>query len=178
MPACRKESLEPGSCPSRRFQNSRHRGADRDDAPARGTRRVQLGGRGRGHSPHLAVHAVLVQGFGFDRPKRAQADVQRNSRKADSLSLERLEQLAREVQPGGRRGDRARPVGEDGLIARDVGVDHVAAADIRRQRHAAQLLENGVGRLVGLRVRQPLAFLQPLQQPQLQRRPAFADREA
>ena len=61
-----------------------------------------------------------------------------------------------EMQPGGRRGDRALLAREDGLIVAAVArVGGTARGDVRRQRHGAQrmdrLVERGAGKIEGKR---------------------------
>ena len=75
------------------------------------------------------------------RLEGAGADMQRDARGGDAGVGERGQQLGREMQAGGGRGDRAVVAGEQGLVVGAVLRIGHAAADVGRQRHRAALLE-------------------------------------
>ena len=54
---------------------------------------------------------------------------------------------------------------EDRLITLDVAVDHRAPANIRRQRHAADLGQHGLGVFFAFWPSTPLSFVKSLEQP-------------
>ena len=64
----------------------------------------------------FGMHAVLRDVVGAHRQEGAGADMQRDGDALDAALLQRLEQRRREMQPGGRRRDRAVVGGEDGLV--------------------------------------------------------------
>ena len=68
------------------------------------------------------------------RLERAGADVQREVRERDAAPLQRVEQRRVEMQPGGRRGDRARLARIDRLVALRVALVR-GARHVQRQRH-------------------------------------------
>ncbi len=60
-----------------------------------------------------------------------------------------VEQLRREVQPGGRRGDRPARAREHGLIALSIGC-RVGALDVGRQRHVTERIDERIDVAAGL----------------------------
>ena len=113
--------------------------ADRPDLAACGTRIVD---DPRGlfvHDIILGVHDVVGDLILLDRAERTQTDMQRHERQFYSLGFQRVKQLGREVQAGGRCSCRARCFGVNRLVA--FGIIQLFL-DIRRQRHGAELVED------------------------------------
>ena len=90
------------------------------------------------------MQLVILDALGADRLERSRADVQREERALDAARLERREQRGVEVQPRGRRRDRARRAPEHRLVA--LAVARLGRAlDVRRQRHLAVLAPERCG---------------------------------
>ena len=68
-------------------------------------------------SPHSACMRCSSVSSAFTGRKVPAPDVQRHEMARDAARVERRQQLGREMQAGGRRGDRAVLAGIDGLIA-------------------------------------------------------------
>ena len=100
------------------------------------------------HLVALAVELVLRQICNCHRPEGVEADVQ-----GDSLEVEALEQLRREVQAGGRRRSRALVSRVDGLVALRI---LQRLGNVRRQRRLARRL--------ALQPQPPAALAQRLEQ--------------
>ena len=60
---------------------------------------------------------MLLDDLGLDRAKGVQPDVQGDEGQADAPLAQAEEQVGREMQPGGRRGDRSLDAAVDGLVA-------------------------------------------------------------
>ena len=106
------------SCVARdRFERARRRRADGDDAPAVGAGAVDRGRGGRADLVALRFDAVILDPIDADRLKGAVADMEGDLGDLHAAVDERRRQLGREVQAGGRRGDRAARPGEDRLVA-------------------------------------------------------------
>ncbi len=181
------ERMEPAVGVDGALQQAQAGGADGDDAPARRPRGVDpLGRRGADLAP-FAMHAVVLDPLGLDRQEGAGADVEGQEHAADAGVLQRPEQAFGEVEPGGRRGDRARPLGVDGLVVGAVGVLRaLGPRDVGRQRHLAGLFQGveqrrvgqpeveqhlALGPLLGHRRRQAVAEVDPVVRPQPLGRP-------
>src|SRR5271170_6208569 len=65
-------------------------------------------------------HVMIVSVLDPDRKERAGAHVQCDAVKRRAFGENSSDELIREMQAGGRGGDRARLVGEDRLVARAV----------------------------------------------------------
>ena len=125
-----------------RLQQPQRRGADGDDAAAGGARGVERGRGLRGDLAPLGVHAVLARVLGLDGQEGAGAHVQRHEMAGDAARVQRRQQLGREVQAGGGRGDGALAARVDGLVALGVlGLHGALAGDVGRQRRVAQRLD-------------------------------------
>ena len=86
------------------------------------------------------MHDVFGNVVDFHRLERADTDMQRDAHDLDSSGRDRSENLPREVQSRGRRGDRARFVGVDGLIRFAIAIGRWAA-DVWRQRHDSDAVD-------------------------------------
>ena len=84
---------------------------------------------------------MILDALGLDRLEGAGTDVQRDGGDLDPRRLERLEHLAREVQPRGRGRHRSRLGGVDGLVPVAV-LGQRRALEVGRQRHGAVALEH------------------------------------
>ena len=90
--------------------------------------------------PHSACILCRRRVVGFDRQERARPDMQRHPMQSDAALAQRGGRGFGEMQPRGRRRDRAFLAREHGLIiGAIVLVDLAAAGDIGRQRHVAAL---------------------------------------
>jgi hypothetical protein len=89
------------------FEQAERGGADRDDAAARGARGVEPVGDGGVDPAPFGVHDVVGRVVGLDRQEGAGADVEGQRLVADPRRGERVHQPRREMERGGRRGDRA-----------------------------------------------------------------------
>ncbi len=90
------------------------------------------------------MEAVLFHHFIPQWLKGPQADMQRDLGGLNAARADLLQDLRREVQAGGGRGDRAPRLfaGKDGLVARAV-VGRVRPVDVRRQRDVPDALDDG-----------------------------------
>jgi hypothetical protein len=101
------------------------------------------------------MHLVLARVLRLDREEGAGAHVQRQRLPADAMSLQRLDELGREVKRRGGRGDGSVLPREHGLVivaVRPIG--GAARGDVRRQRHAPGALEEQLHRLLPFEVEQ------------------------
>ena len=87
------------------------------------------------------MHLVLFDVVDLDRTERPEADMQSDFADGDAHVFDLFQEFRREVQTGGRRRGGAQLVAVDGLVPLLVLEFFV---DVRRQRHLADLLENGV----------------------------------
>ena len=92
--------------------------------------------------------------------------MQRHKRVADSRGFEPPQQVGGEVQARPSERPRPRLARKDGLITLAIGGQHLAVANVRRQRHAAESLEQRERRLVRFGVHHPNAPFQSLDEPQ------------
>ena len=90
---------------------------DRDDAPPLGPGPVDRRGGLRRDGEALGVHAVLAHVVDLDGAEGAGAHVEDDLRALDAAGAQAVEELRREVQAGGGRGDGARLAGVDRLVA-------------------------------------------------------------
>ena len=118
------------------LERTHDRRPDRHDRAPRRARFTDRARRLRADLELFAVHRVVVEIVGRNRLECPEADVERHVRHADAARSERLEERSREVETGGRRGDRARRAREDGLVALAIG-GSVGARDVRRERDVA-----------------------------------------
>jgi hypothetical protein len=79
---------------------------------------------------------VLLDAVGLHRLERPDPDVERDAGRLHATRPERVEQLGRQVEPGRRRGDRARLPRVDGLVVLRVALVGSASfpVDVRRER--------------------------------------------
>ena len=88
----------------------------------------------------LGVQAAVFHALGVQRLERPQAHVQGHGGHIRSAPAASLQNLRREMQPRGGRGDRSALAGEDRLVALAVG-GGIGPFDVGRQRDMADLLE-------------------------------------
>src|SRR5256885_1583054 len=86
-------------------------------AKGRGTGGSQGGGRLRWQDAVFGVHVVFGEIGDLDWTKGAQSHVQGDRADGDPLATKPIQQLRREVQSGGGRGDRTGSSGVDRLVA-------------------------------------------------------------
>ena len=136
-PRCRNSSVRPSSCPdAAALSRARTRGRADGDDPVGGAARLPCG---LGHAVALTVHGVVERVGRGDRLERVQADGELDRVDGDSpFPVISLDQLGGQVQPGRRRGGRARSPGIDGLVA--LGPIE-AGRDVGRQRHLTDPVE-------------------------------------
>src|SRR3954471_279051 len=102
------------------------------------------------------MELVIFDPLSMDRLKRSQPDVQRDLRDLNGAFFDLRQNLRREVQAGGRSGDRAALARVDGLVT--VAIEgRILAGDVRWKRHVTELLnlEKKVGS--GIEEERPLA---------------------
>ncbi len=87
------------------------------------------------------MHAVRGDVAGAHRLERAGADVQGEEGELDAACAQALEERRVEVEPCGRRRDRARGARIDGLVTRLV-LGGRRVRDVGRERHLAVALEH------------------------------------
>src|SRR5438876_451853 len=112
------------------LQGARDRRPDRPDAPSRLPSPVDGRRRPFAHDIRFPVHPVapdVIHLHGLERPG---ADVEIELRHGDALRAEPRQQLKREVQPRGGRGDAAVVRRVDGLVALAI-VGARGPADVR-----------------------------------------------
>ena len=116
--------------------------------PTATTRRASpAGGHGGGRHPvALPVHVVVLGSRRRHRAEGAETDGQLDGGQRQPRVRAAVEHGPGQVQAGGRRGHRIRPVGVHRLVAVGIGEGLV---DVGRQRHGADPVEQaGDGRLV------------------------------
>ena len=87
---------------------------------------------------------MIVEVVDGDRPEGVDADVERHPGDADTTLGKRLEQVGREVEPGGGGGGGARVRGEHRLVTREIVWPGITAADVAGERHAPHLAEESL----------------------------------
>ena len=128
-------------CPG--FERAQRGGTHRDHpvAPALALRNRRLcGGR---HVIPFAVHTVLGEVLGLDRLEGASAHMQGDLGLRYTHGAQGVEQRLVKVQGGGGCCHSAGVFGKHGLIARSI-LWGVGVRDVRRQRHMAIPLQQGV----------------------------------
>ena len=113
--------------------------------PPRRATGVQGGGRVRRQVGPLGVHDVVVDGLGFDGAERADPDMEGQVHPGDPPRGQVREDVLAEVEPRGRRRDRARMMGVDGLIPRPVSRRLLALANIGGQGGLPVTLQESQG---------------------------------
>ena len=116
------------------LQGARDRSPDRPDAPSRLPSPVDGRRRPVAHDIRFQVHPVaphVIHLHGLERPG---ADVEIELGHGDALRAEPRQQLKREVQPRGGRGDAAVVRRVDGLVALAI-VGARGPADVRGEWH-------------------------------------------
>ena len=100
-----------------------------------------------GQEDVLGVEPVLFRVFGGHGLERSRADGEREVRDGDAARADAIEDVFREMQAGGRRGDRHRLSREDGLIGLPVlgpvGGPRLPP-DVGRERNVADPLEKSI----------------------------------
>src|SRR5690349_19687 len=105
---------------------------------------------------------MIFDPFDSYRLKRTVADTQCNLYYFNSALARPIKQLAREVQPRGRRCHCAALAGVHGLIARRIKPVFFVALDVRRQRRAAYAVYYLVEIAINLETNYAAAELAPL----------------
>src|SRR4051812_38875730 len=102
------------------------------------------------------MELVIFDPLSMDRLKRSQPDVQRDLRDLNAAFFDLRQDLRREVQAGGRSGDRAALARVDGLVT--VAIEgRILAGDVRWKRHVTELLDLGKKVGNGIKAERPLA---------------------
>src|SRR5579863_957803 len=122
--------METGSA----LQHAHRRRAYRDHAPACPARLIDQRGGRRVQVNLFAVHLMLAEILNLDGAKGVQSHMQRHKTHAHSLPAQFIQQVRREMEPGGGRGSRATYARIDRLVA--FGVLQ-RLMYIRWQRHTA-----------------------------------------
>ena len=102
------------------------------------------------HRAELRVHAVLVGVLGLHGQESAGADMEGDEDAPDAALVEAAKKLVGEMQPGGRRRDRALLAGVERLVVGAVAlVRRAPSGDVGRQRHLAEALDRLVEESAG-----------------------------
>src|SRR5258705_13592698 len=103
------------------FENADRGCADSNDPTSFGASGIHGACGLFGHEKCFGVHDMVLDLFGFDRSKCAEADMQCNKMNLNCPDAESLEEIFGEVQARSGRGDRAAAFCVNRLIAESIG---------------------------------------------------------
>ena len=142
------------------FQRAHHGGAHRDDPATVVAGATDLSDQMGADIEPFAVHVVILQIIYPHRLERTGTHMQRDVTELDPAFAQAGQHGLIEMQPGGRRGDRAGLTREHGLVALQVAGVGVPV-DVRRQRHFTELEQQFLQRLRGFEMQPEKTFVAP-----------------
>src|SRR5262249_3299958 len=132
---------DPPAAPFRGILDRARRGCtDRNDPAPLRARGIDRIGRRRWNFVSLPIDDVLLDDGAANGFEGAVADVKRDLHRPDASRLEGFEDLRREMQSRGGRGDRAPYTREDRLISLSIG-RRVVTLDVGRQRYMTERVD-------------------------------------